>query len=132
MQPVHAPSLGGVAVRPARGPLPRPGVASSSRPPKAPPPRKAATAAECERLEQLPNIGPSIAADLRLIGILQPQQLATADALALYQALAHATGKRQDPCVLDTFMAACAFMRGGPAQPWWAYTADRKQRYGVV
>jgi len=33
-------------------------------------------------------------------------QLAEADALALYQALQRATGKRQDPCVLDTFMAA--------------------------
>jgi hypothetical protein len=133
MQPVHAPSLGGsAAARSTRGPLARAGTAPGVRPPKAPPPRKAATAAECDRLEQLPNIGPSIAADLRLIGVLHPQQLATADALALYQALAQATGKRQDPCVLDTFMAACAFMRGGPAQPWWAYTADRKQRYGVV
>ena len=103
-----------------------------ARPPKAPPPRKAATAAECERLEQLPNIGPSIAADLRLIGIQHPAQLAEADALALYQALQRATGKRQDPCVLDTFMAACAFMRGGPAQPWWAFTAERKQRHGVL
>jgi Pathogenicity locus len=103
-----------------------------ARPPKAPPPRKAATAAECERLEQLPNIGPSIAADLRLIGIQHPAQLAQADAFVLYQALQQATGKRQDPCVLDTFMAACAFMRGGPAQPWWAFTAERKQRFGVL
>lgn len=102
------------------------------RPPKAPPPRKATTAAECERLEQLPNIGPSIAGDLRLIGIEHPRQLATADALALYQSLQIATGKRQDPCVLDTFLAACDFMRGAPAQPWWAYTAGRKQRYGVL
>ncbi len=108
------------------------GRALHPRPPKAPPPRKAATAAECERLEQLPNIGPSIAADLRLIGIEHPRQLATADALALYQSLQAATGKRQDPCVLDTFMAACDFMRGAPAQPWWAYTAERKQRFGVV
>jgi predicted flap endonuclease-1-like 5' DNA nuclease len=102
------------------------------RPPKAPPPRKATTAAECERLEQLPNIGPSIAGDLRLIGIEHPRQLATADALALYQSLQIATGKRQDPCVLDTFLAACDFMRGAPAQPWWAYTAGRKQRFGVL
>jgi hypothetical protein len=108
------------------------GAARAPHPPKAPPPRKAATAAECERLEQLPNIGPSIAADLRLIGIQHPAQLAEADAFALYQALQQATGKRQDPCVLDTFMASCAFMRGGPAQPWWAYTAERKQRFGVV
>ncbi|MFN9746141.1 MAG: helix-hairpin-helix domain-containing protein [Betaproteobacteria bacterium] len=115
------------AQRTAPRPLAQPGPAA--RPPKAPPPRKATTAAECERLEQLPNIGPSIAADLRLIGITHPAQLAEADALALYRALAHATGRRQDPCVLDTFMAACAFMRGGPAQPWWAFTAERKQRY---
>jgi hypothetical protein len=104
----------------------------AARPPKAPPPRKATSVAECQRLEQLPNIGPSIAADLRLIGIQHPAQLAAADAFALYQALQHATGKRQDPCVLDTFLAACAFMRGGPAQPWWAFTAERKQRFGVV
>lgn len=104
----------------------------TARPPKAPPPRKAATAAECQRLEQLPNIGPSIAADLRAIGIGRPAQLAEADPLELYRALAEATGRRQDPCVLDTFMAACAFMRGGPAQPWWAFTAERKQRYGVL
>jgi Pathogenicity locus len=117
---------------PSRPSALRPSLGSPARPPKAPPPRKAASAAECERLEQLPNIGPSIAADLRLIGVLHPAQLAEADALALYQALQAATGKRQDPCVLDTFMAACAFMRGGPTQPWWAFTAERKQRYGVV
>ena len=110
----------------------RPMLRTAARPPKAPPPRKAASAAECERLEQLPNIGPSIAADLRLIGIAHPQALAMADALQLYRALEQATGKRQDPCVLDTFIAACDFMRGGAAQPWWAYTAERKQRYGVL
>jgi hypothetical protein len=123
MNPAMHPSAPSVA----RSAGPAPG-----RPPKAPPPRKAASAAECERLEQLPNIGPSIAADLRLIGIQQPWQLGQADPLALYQALQRATGKRQDPCVLDTFMAACAFMRGGPAQPWWAFTAERKQRHGIV
>ncbi len=105
---------------------------AAARPPKAPPPRKAASAAECLRLEQLPNVGPSIAADLRLIGIAEPAQLAGRDPLALYQALAQATGKRQDPCVLDTFMAAVDFMQGGAAQPWWAFTAERKRRYGVV
>ena len=41
-------------------------------PPKALPPRKARTAAECQQLEQLPNIGPSIAGDLRLIGVQRP------------------------------------------------------------
>ena len=103
-----------------------------ARPPKAPPPRKARHAAECEALEQLPNIGPSIAADLRLIGVHQPAELAQLDPLALYQRLCEATGKRQDPCVLDTFMAATDFMRGAAPRPWWDYTAERKRVHGTV
>jgi hypothetical protein len=102
------------------------------RPPKAPPPRKARTAAECQQLEQLPNIGPSIAADLRLLGIQQPADLLGRQALELYQALCAKTGKRQDPCVLDTFMAATAFMAGAEPRPWWDYTAERKTRFGVL
>ena len=102
------------------------------RPPKAPPPRNARVASECERLEQLPNIGPSIAADLRSLGIQHPQELCGHDPHALYLALCQKTGKRQDPCVLDTFMAATAFMGGADARPWWDYTAERKARYGVL
>jgi hypothetical protein len=93
---------------------------------------KARQAAECETLEQLPNIGPAIAADLRSIGVLHPRELASRDAFVLYQQLCAKTGKRQDPCVLDTFMAATDFMRGAPAQPWWAYTPQRKAVYGQV
>ncbi len=105
---------------------------ASRRPPKALIPRKATHAAECVQLEQLPNIGPSIAADLRLIGVLHPQELTQKDAFALYQALCQATGQRHDPCVLDTFLAATDFMRGAPALPWWHYTAQRKSLYGQV
>ncbi len=95
-------------------------------------PDKARTAADCERLEQLPNIGASLAADLRSIGITLPRELAARDALALYRALCERSGKRQDPCVLDTFMSITDFMRGAPAAPWWAYTAERKQRFGQI
>jgi len=104
----------------------------SPRPPRALPPRKARTASECEQLEQLPNIGPSIAADLRIIGVSHPAELADKDALQLYRQLCRASGKRQDPCVLDTFMAAVDFMRGAEPRPWWAYTATRKAQYGSV
>ena len=107
-------------------------ASSRLRPPKALPPRKARIAAECEHLEQLPNIGPSIAADLRLIGILQPLALKGADPMVLYRQLCTLTGKRHDPCVLDTFMAAADFMGGAEPRPWWAYTAQRKARYGAV
>ena len=93
---------------------------------------KAASAAECEMLEQLPNIGPALAADLRLIGIRTPAELRGKDPFVLYQKLCAATGQRQDPCVLDTFMAATDFMRGAPAAPWWKYTPQRKALFGQV
>ncbi len=95
-------------------------------------PRKARSATECERLEQLPNIGPSLAADLRLLGVQHPRELASRDAFQLYQSLCGLTGKRQDPCVLDTFMAATDFMRGAEPRPWWAYTPQRKAVYGAL
>jgi len=101
----------------------------------APPPAKvtkAQDASQCRTLEQLPNIGPSLAADLRSIGIVHPKELAHRDAFVLYQALCAKTGKRQDPCVLDTFMAVTDFMRGAPPSPWWHYTAQRKALYGPV
>ncbi len=93
---------------------------------------KAREATSCESLEQIPNIGPSLAADLRLIGIRQPRDLAGRDAFVLYQALCAKTGQRQDPCVLDTFMAATDFMRGAAPAPWWTYTAQRKALYGQI
>jgi Pathogenicity locus len=104
----------------------------TSAPPRALKPLKARSAVECERLEQLPNIGPSLAADLRLLGIQQPGDLVAADAWALYRQLCSVTGKRQDPCVLDTFIAAVDFMQGSPARPWWTYTAGRKARFGPI
>ena len=93
---------------------------------------KADSAASCAALEQLPNIGPALAADLRLIGIGHPQDLRGKDAFVLYQRLCAATGRRHDPCVLDTFMAATDFMRGAPAAPWWFYTPQRKVLFGAV
>ena len=93
---------------------------------------KAACAGKCHQLEDLPNIGPAMAADLRALGIAHPRELAHRDAFVLYQSLCALSGKRQDPCVLDTFMAATDFMRGAAPAPWWAYTAQRKLLYGAV
>lgn len=93
---------------------------------------KAERADDCQALEQLPNVGPAIAADLRALGIAHPRELARHDAYALYRALCRHTGKRHDPCVLDTFMAVTDFMRGAAPAPWWTYTAQRKRRYGQV
>jgi hypothetical protein len=93
---------------------------------------KARHADECERLEQLPNIGPAMAEDLRLIGIQHPRDLQGKEPFALYRQLCTATGVRQDPCVLDTFMAIVDFMQGAASAPWWAYTARRKATFGAV
>ncbi len=78
-------------------------------------------------LEDLPNVGTSVAADLRRIGVRTPRELRGRDPYALYDALNRATGTRHDPCVLDTFIAAVHYVEGGPARPWWKYTAQRKR-----
>ena len=130
MPPVAAPSLepstGPAAPQQRQGSRPKPHARATVKHPKA------RYAGECQALEQLPNIGPSLAAELRSIGILHPRELAGRDAFVLYQQLCVKTGKRQDPCVLDTFLAVTDFMRGASAQPWWAYTRQRKAVYGSV
>ena len=78
-------------------------------------------------LEDLPNVGPAIAADFVRLGIRAPRALAGRDPYALYDELNRITGTRHDPCVLDTFIAAVRFMDGAPARPWWKYTAERKR-----
>ncbi|MCO5976682.1 helix-hairpin-helix domain-containing protein [Ideonella oryzae] len=93
---------------------------------------KATRAEDCQTLEQLPNVGPAMAGDLRALGLHHPQDLRGQDPLALYRRLEALTGSRQDPCVLDTFMAIVDFMEGGPPRPWWSFTALRKQRHGVL
>jgi len=78
-------------------------------------------------LQQIPNVGPAIAAKLRLIGIQSPQDLPGKDPYKMYAALCDTTGNRHDPCVIDVFIAAVRFMCGEPAKPWWKYTPERKR-----
>lgn len=87
-------------------------------------PMKTASAA---RLEDLPNIGKSIAADLRGLGITTPAQLAKRDPLQTYLALGASMGQRHDPCVLYTLLAAKHFLDTGEAAKWWAFTAAGKR-----
>lgn len=84
------------------------------------------------QLTDLPNVGPATAIDLRLIGINAPEQLVGKDPLKLYQSLCSKSGARQDPCVLDVFISITRFMGGDEPKPWWAYTEERKRRYGSV
>ena len=94
----------------------------SSRPRKAP-----GAVRDIARLEDIPNVGPAVAADLRQLGITLPGELAGRDPYAMYDDLCRLTGQRHDPCLLDTFIAAVRYMEGGPKKPWWKFTAERKR-----
>ena len=82
---------------------------------------------EYTKLEQIPNVGHSIAGDFKRIGIFHPHELLKQDPYSMYDKLCRITHSRQDPCVLDTFISAVRFMQGSPKRPWWAYTAERKR-----
>jgi predicted GIY-YIG superfamily endonuclease len=79
------------------------------------------------RLEDIPNVGPAVAAFLRRSGIVTPADLPGRDPYAMYDDLCRTTGQRHDPCLLDTFIAAVRYMEGAPKRPWWKYTAERKR-----
>jgi DNA transformation protein len=79
-----------------------------------------------QRLEDIPNIGKSIAGDLRSLGILTPKELAKCDPLATYRLLFDSMGKRHDPCVLYTLMAAKHFLESGESIAWWKFTQAGK------
>lgn len=82
------------------------------------------------QLEDLPNIGPKIAAKLRLIDVRVPADLVGRDPYALFDELKARTGERHDPCLLDVLISATRFLEGGVERPWWAYTEERKAKLG--
>lgn len=79
------------------------------------------------QLTDLPNVGPAIAQDLRLLGISTPGHLVGRCPFELYNALCKQTGKRHDPCVIDVFISITRFMNGGEPLPWWKFTEERKR-----
>lgn len=80
-----------------------------------------------ETLADLSNVGPATLADFRALGIRTLAQLARQDGFRLYARLCRVTGVRHDPCCIDVFLSAIDQARGNPPQPWWAFTAFRKQ-----
>ena len=76
-----------------------------------------------------PNVGEAMKRDFERMGFEQPSELAKQDAFALYQRMCKVSGVRQDPCVLDTYLAVVDFMNGGKPRPWWDFTKKRKQLY---
>ena len=87
---------------------------------------KASDLTAAAKLESIPNVGPAIAAKLRLLGFASPAELAGQDPYEMYRTLCEQTGKRYDPCLLDVFISAVSFADGRPSKPWWKFTAQRK------
>lgn len=83
-------------------------------------------------LTDLPNVGRAMKRDLELIGVHTPAQLTGRDPLKLYRSLCSRSAMRQDPCVLDVFISITRFMDGEEPKPWWAFTAERKRKYGAL
>ena len=90
-------------------------------------PQRCPPARQVSSLLQLPNVGPAMAADLRLLGHSSPQSLLGADPYRLYAQLCQQTGVRHDPCVLDVFISICHYLQHDEALPWWHFSATRKQ-----
>lgn len=89
--------------------------------------RKRLARKDVKRLIDIPNIGKAIEKDLILLGIYHPSALIGKDPYRMHADLCKITGKQQDPCLLDTFIAAVRYMEGAPAKKWWEYTEERKQ-----
>jgi hypothetical protein len=76
-----------------------------------------------DELLTLPGIGPSLARDLRDLGIRRLADLERRDPERLYVRLNRLRGRRQDPCVLYAFR--CAAYCARTARPrrellkWW-------------
>ena len=81
-----------------------------------------------DTLTSIPNVGPAIAAKLRRVGIASADDLRGRDPDALFEHLCALDGRRHDPCLLDTFVAAVSYADGGPARPWWEFSRERKAR----
>ena len=76
-----------------------------------------------DELQTLPGIGPSLAADLRALGVRRVADLRRRNPERLYLELNRLRGERQDPCVLYAFR--CAAYAARTSRPranllkWW-------------
>jgi hypothetical protein len=76
-----------------------------------------------DELRRAPGIGPSLARDLRELGVRGLADLKGRDPERLYDRLNQVRGVRQDPCVLYAFRCAVYFARTPRPRPellkWW-------------
>jgi Pathogenicity locus len=90
---------------------------------------KARTCKEVKKFQDIPNVGPAMERDFILLGLKNPTDLIPKHPFTLYNKMCKISGKRLDPCVLDTYIAVIDFMNGAPAKPWYFYTKSREKEY---
>ena len=83
------------------------------------------------KLTDLPNIGRAGAADLELLGIVNPSLLVGQDPYEMYERLCLLTDSKHDPCVIDVFISITNFIKGDEPKAWWHYTAQRKSALAI-
>jgi hypothetical protein len=82
------------------------------------------------QLGDLISIGPAMLRDFGELKIRSVAQLARQNPRRMYERLNRLRGRRQDPCVLDTYCAAVAQAKNPrlPAEKcqWWYWSRKRK------
>ncbi len=86
-------------------------------------------------LTSLVSVGPAMLRDFEMLGVRNVAHLARQDPKEMYERLCALTGRRQDPCVFDTFCAVVAQARNPDLPPeqrqWWYWSRQRKRRDGA-
>jgi hypothetical protein len=86
-----------------------------------------------DELQRIPGIGPSLARDLRALGVRKIDELSRRDPEAMYEVLNGIRGVRQDRCVLYAFRCAVYFAGTSRHDPerlkWWNWTDERMAAY---
>ncbi len=96
-------------------------------------PRRAST----DGLQRIPGVGPSMATDLRRVGVERLEDLAGRDPRQLYEQLEDLAGEHVDRCVLYVFRAAVYFASTADLEPeltkWWSWKdGGLAERRGLV
>jgi len=94
--------------------------------------RRTAPKEVIQDLSRIPGVGPSIAADLYLLGIRRVADLRLRNPEALYRGLCEEVGKPVDRCVLCVFRCAVYFASESQHDPallkWWNWKDDAAAR----
>ena len=71
---------------------------------------------EIINFQDIPNVGKVIEKDFILIGLKEPIELVNKDPYLMYKKLCNVTQQRYDPCVIDIFISAVNYMKGGTSK----------------